>query len=202
MSNYFISGEIFTGIANAIRSKTGRTGLIKPSAMAEAITNIQTTSASAINKGLIDGTVGEIVLPDDLTTIRTYAFYYCSSLVLQSIPDGVIVIGGSSFTNCTSLALTKLPENVQQIQANAFMNCTSLKISELPSSVRIIYAGAFQGCTGLTEITFRSTPTVLSSTAFTGCTNLTTINVPWAENEITQAPWGAPNAKVNYNYTE
>lgn len=35
--------------------------------------------------------------------------------------------------------------------------------------------------------------------AFEGCTNLTTINVPWAEGAVANAPWGATNATINYN---
>ena len=43
----------------------------------------------------------------------------------------------------------------------------------------------------------------IASTTFTSCANLTTINVPWAEaeGEVANAPWGATNATINYNYT-
>jgi hypothetical protein len=37
--------------------------------------------------------------------------------------------------------------------------------------------------------------------AFSGCANITTINVPWAEGAVENAPWGATNATINYNYT-
>jgi hypothetical protein len=33
-------------------------------------------------------------------------------------------------------------------------------------------------------------------------TNLMTINVPWSEGEVINAPWGASNATINYNYVE
>lgn len=61
---------------------------------------------------------------------------------------------------------------------------------------------AFMNCTGLTEITFKGTPSRIDSTAFNGCTNLKTINVPWSEGAVANAPWGATNATINYNYTE
>lgn len=61
---------------------------------------------------------------------------------------------------------------------------------------------AFTNCTGLITITFEGTPTTIANNAFDGCTNLTTINVPWSEGEVTNAPWGATNATINYNYTE
>ena len=40
----------------------------------------------------------------------------------------------------------------------------------------------------------------MDSTAFTGCDKLTTINVPWSEGEVANAPWGATNAVINYDY--
>ena len=40
------------------------------------------------------------------------------------------------------------------------------------------------------------------SSAFDGCTNLTDIKVPWAEGAVANAPWGATNATITYNYTE
>ena len=50
-------------------------------------------------------------------------------------------------------------------------------------------------------VTFKGKPTI-SDSAFLNCGNLTTINVPWAEGEVANAPWGATNATINYNYTE
>lgn len=41
----------------------------------------------------------------------------------------------------------------------------------------------------------------IATDAFEGCTNLTAINVPWAEGAVANAPWGATNATINYNYT-
>ena len=50
----------------------------------------------------------------------------------------------------------------------------------------------------MTSITFEGTPKSIDSTAFYKCTNLTTINVPWKENAVANAPWGATNATINY----
>lgn len=50
------------------------------------------------------------------------------------------------------------------------------------------------------EITFTSKPTRMDSNAFQTSKSIT-INVPWAEGEVANAPWGATNATINYNYT-
>ena len=42
----------------------------------------------------------------------------------------------------------------------------------------------------------------IDSNAFSYASALTTINVSWAANEVSGAPWGATNATINYNYTE
>ena len=54
---------------------------------------------------------------------------------------------------------------------------------------------------GLEEITFQSTPTSIANNAFGACTNLKTINVPWANGAVANAPWGATIATINYDYT-
>lgn len=49
-------------------------------------------------------------------------------------------------------------------------------------------------------MTDKGTPTNLTSEAFKNCTNITTINVPWSEGAVANAPWGATNATINYDY--
>ena len=113
------------------------------------------------------------------TKVRDYLFAYCPSLAHVSFSEGLTSIGNSAFDSCTSLALTSLPAGV-----------TSIGIE------------AFAGCSNLTSITFKGTPTSINSRAFSGCTNLTDIKVPWSEGAVANAPWGATNATITYNYTE
>ena len=94
-----------------------------------------------------------------------------------------------------------LPSNLTFIGTYAFRDCTKLALTSLPSGVTDIGNNAFQGCISLTSITFEGTPTrTISSSAFNSCTNLLTINVPWAEGAVANAPWGATKATINYNY--
>ena len=111
------------------------------------------------------------------TKIRDYAFHYGHNLALTSLPDGITSIGDEAFAYCSNLALTSLPDGITSIGDGAFYNCSSL-----------------------TTITFKGTPTVIARNAFAYCFDLT-INVPWAEGEVVNAPWGATNATINYNYT-
>ena len=163
-------------------------------------------------------------LPNGLTSIGSYAFENCTNLALTSLPNGLTIIGSSEFKNCTNLALTSLPDGLTSIGNYAFENCTNLALTSLPNGLTSIgnyaFSGctnlaltslpngltsirdyAFQNCTGLTTITFDGTPSSISSRAFYGCAYITTINVPWAEGAVANAPWGATNATINYNYT-
>lgn len=114
---------------------------------------------------------------------------------------GYTAIRPYAFNNCTSLALTSLPNTITRIGSQAFYGCTSLALTSLPNGLTSIGGFAFGSCTGLTTITFQGKPRSIYSTAFKGCTNLKTINVPWASGEVANAPWGATNATINYNYT-
>lgn len=139
-------------------------------------------------------------LPAGLAKINERAFFY-TKLSVTSLPDSVTNIGNSAFAHQTDLALASLPAGLTSIGTYAFENCTSLKITSLPAGLKKILVGTFSGCTGLTEITFEGEQDEISAMAFRNCTNLLTINVPWAEGAVKNAPWGATNATINYNYT-
>lgn len=88
--------------------------------------------------------------------------------------------------------------SLETIGENAFRGCTRLSLDSIPKSVTTIGSGAFEGCSALKNITFLGTPSVISETAFSSCENLTVINVPWAEGEVENSPWGANNAKISF----
>ena len=90
--------------------------------------------------------------------------------------------------------------NITVIDYVAFYNCQKLELTELPSGLTAIKGTSFNNCKGLKTLTFKSNVTSIGSDVFAGCTNLTTINVPWAEGAVANAPWGATNATINYNY--
>ncbi len=143
-----------------------------------------------------------ISLPNGVTSIGASAFQDCSHLENISIPNGVTSIGGLAFYGCRKLALTSLPDSLTSLGSTAFSGCSELAITSIPSGLTNFPNSAFSNCTSLTEITFKSKPTTLPQNTFYNCTNLKTINVPWAEGEVANAPWGATTATINYNYVE
>ena len=66
------------------------------------------------------------IIPNSVTSIGKYAFFYCSSLTSITIPNSVTSIGGSAFTGCSSLNSITIPNSVTSIGDYAFSDCSSL----------------------------------------------------------------------------
>ena len=159
---------------------------------------------TSIGQGAFNGCTSLALtsLPDGITRIDPRAFKDCTSLALTSLPDGITSIGQKAFDGCTSLALTSLPSGLTNIPNYLFVNCTGLVSMSIHSGINAINPAAFANCTGLTSVTFEGKPSGnMAKNIFQGCINLTEIKVPWAEGAVANAPWGATNATITYNYT-
>ena len=88
-------------------------------------------SANPLNNGaklyLNGSPVTDLVIPNGVKSINSYAVYNCSSLTSVEIPDSVTSIGSSAFCNCSSLTSVTIPDNVTSIGAYAFFGCDSLE---------------------------------------------------------------------------
>ena len=93
-----------------------------------------------------------MTIPDSVTSIGEYAFYYCKSLTSMTIPDSVTSISSSTFASCTSLTSVTIPNSVTSIGEYAFYDCKSLTSVTIPGSVTSIGLYAFASCTSLTGI--------------------------------------------------
>lgn len=198
MGKVLIEEENLTNIANAIREKNGETTTYKPGDMASAIQNISSGGATpkigfvatewySVGNGQFDGA-------------PTKGIWYG-----KSVPEaGFYTPAGPTYMYYTPFGLLEeitFADNLESIRDQAFYQCRGLKQIELPASFRYIMPKAFYGCSHLTEVTFKgSNVTSIASDVFSSCSKLTTINVPWAEGEVANAPWGATNATINYNY--
>ena len=115
------------------------------------------------------------VIPNSVTSIGSYAFYYCTGLTSIEIPNSVTSIGHSAFRDCYSLTSIEIPSNVTSIGDYAFRFCTNLASIEIPNSVTSIGHSAFRDCYSLTSIEIPSSVTSIGDYAFDGCTSLKTV---------------------------
>ena len=139
---------------------------------------------TSIGYGAFDGctSLTSITLPDSVTSIGTRAFAECSNLSSINIPNGVISIGYWSFFNCSNLTNINIPNSVTSIEEGAFIDCSGLTSITIPDGVGSINDKVFTGCTGLTSITIPNSVTSIGNQAFRNCSGLASITIP---NDVT-----------------
>ena len=173
MAEYLIQGGTLTGIADAIRGKTGGTDPIAVLDMARKIAEIKAVGGDI--DALIDRSITEIS-SSSATSIGSYAFYSCSELTTTDFPAATS-IGSYAFQYCRSLTTANFPI-VTSIGSYAFQSCRSLTTTNFPI-VTSIETSAFQSCRSLTTTNFPAA-TSIESSAFQSCGGLTTIDFPVA----------------------
>ena len=68
----------------------------------------------------------DLVIPNSVTTICSYAFENCSSLTSVVIPNGVTAIGQNAFDSCYNLTSVTIPNSITTIKRYAFNDCRNL----------------------------------------------------------------------------
>ena len=117
------------------------------------------------------------IIPNTVTTICDYAFYYCRGLTSINIPNSVTTIGNRAFTNCSELTSVTIGNSVTKIDTWAFGYCSNLTSIIIPNSVTIIGSDAFGYCSGLTSVTIGNSVTTIGEGAFSWCGGLEQIVV-------------------------
>lgn len=96
--------------------------------------------------------IKNLSLPEGLTHIGQYAFYYCSALQSITIPNSVVSIASYAFYDCNGFASITIPDNVTTIGKQAFYSCDNLVSVVLGRGITSIGNGAFQYCNNLDHI--------------------------------------------------
>ena len=74
-------------------------------------------------KTLVCGVTGELMIPDGVTSIGTWAFYIRSELTRVTMPDSVVSIADRVFWGCVGLQSVTIPNSVTSIGRSAFLFC-------------------------------------------------------------------------------
>lgn len=143
--------------------------------------------------------VEEVVLNDEITKMGQTAFGRMASLKRVKLPASLVTLDSAVFTSCPLEELV-LPETLQTIGGYCFERFDG-EILIIPSNVSTIGSCAFQASKKLKTVYFKGTPTSVAKDILTGCASLLNIYVPWAEDAVANAPWGATNATIHYNTT-
>jgi len=65
-------------------------------------------------------------MPDTVTDIHNYAFFFSLNLNSITLSNNLISIGREAFSNCYNLTSIIIPSSVTNINANAFYDCRNL----------------------------------------------------------------------------
>lgn len=92
------------------------------------------------------GEVTSVVIPHNLTSVKSHVFTQCANLASVTMHDGVTKIGEGTFSGCTSLSKVVIPDSVTSIGQFAFFGCSGLQSVTIGSGVKKIDGFAFDNC--------------------------------------------------------
>ena len=95
--------------------------------------------------------LAEIVIPDSVTTISSYAFSGCTRLTEITIPDSVRVIGAQAFRACDK-AVKKSANGVESIDGWVVYALPAVTYLVIDSSLRGVACNVFLECSGFDAV--------------------------------------------------
>ncbi len=108
-----------------------------------------------------------------LTTLSSYAFYNCASLVSVNTLDYE-----NSTESASAYASASLPSSVaKSLSASVFRGCASLEKFVISDNVTAIGAYFFDGCENLATVNIPKTLTSIGNYAFQGCKKLLSVDL-------------------------
>ena len=131
-----------------------------------------------------NGSGGDVVIPDGVTSIGNSAFAWQGDITSITIPKGVTKIGKEAFCVCMNLLNIIIPDSVRTIGDGAFTSCTRLTNITLPTSLKRLSKGLFTGCKSLISITIPEGVTKICDSTFLRCENLTSVIFPESVSEF------------------
>lgn len=125
-------------------------------------------------------------IPESVMHIKSTAFQNCKSASFTElvIPDRVTTLESWAFAGCDNLKKVVMGENVIIIEDNAFAGCDSLFEVILNEKLKVIGDGAFLGCYDLAKINIPDNVIEIGKSAFYNCESLKDINIPKSVGKI------------------
>lgn len=117
---------------------------VKDNTLPQCAINAQTKVISP--KAFEKSCVTELIIPEGVVSLSTYALAYCKTIKNITLPDTLKNIGRYAFRNCPSLYSAVIPGGITAIEEPLFADCTSLVSVTVPASVTTIAADAFKQC--------------------------------------------------------
>ena len=158
-------------IQKLLKTKDGKDAPLETLDLSQAtgLTTNVAVSPDGSSSTYKNNTLKTIVLPEGITSIKTWAFAGFYALTEINIPSTVTAIGMSAFRNCQSLESVTLPEGITEIPTNCFWKATQLKTVNIPSTVKKIADGAFSFTALEGDLVFGENLEAIEGSAFYRC---------------------------------
>lgn len=128
--------------------------------------------------------VTDLVIPNDITSVRKNAFSGCKSIFKLSVHDNVTSIDDYAFYKCPNLKTIDFGNNVSSIGEYCFCMCRSIEELALPKSLQTLKRGALQSLDKLTKLTIPENVMTIESGCFINDTNLSTVIFEDSDKDI------------------
>lgn len=117
-----------------------------------------------------------VILPNGITTIGAYAFYYCNHVENINFPESLEQICTYAFNYCSGLKTIRFGNNVRNINDNAFASCTKIEEIDFGLSPTTIGYYAFSPASSLVTIKAKKIKSI-GSYAFSSCQKLVNLQL-------------------------
>lgn len=128
LTNIYVdrANPYYQSIDGVLYSGDGKTLLSYPTAKAYSSYPVASGTETIGEYAFFHSKVQTVFLPDTVSTIGDYAFYYAGELSSINFPTALTSIGDSAFFACQSLTAVDIPATITQIGPSAWAACTSL----------------------------------------------------------------------------
>lgn len=99
----------------------------------------------------------ELIIPNSVENISSYAFYHFGNVTTVTMPDNVKTIGDNAFRRCTNLQSITLSSSLSAISVGMLAECTSLTSLHIGKNIETIESLALYNCSNLEMIEYEGT---------------------------------------------
>ncbi len=141
------------------------------------------------------------IIPEEVTSIGSGAFGYCSGLTGIEIPGNVTSIGNAAFEYCDRLTSIEIPGSVTSIESGAFRCCSDLASIVVDMGNTVYTSGNGNNCiiekesntliAGCKTTIIPAGVTRIGNSAFYGCADLDSIEIPGSVASIEDSAFSA-----------
>ena len=138
----------------------------------------------------LNGTlIKDLVFPNNVTSIKSYAFYNCSSITSIAIHNAVTSIGKDAFYGCSSMTKVQISNlsswcnidfenyasNPLSVAKHLYIGNAEITQLTIPNGVTALKPYVFDNGAYITSLTIPNSVTVIGASAFYGCSSLSSI---------------------------